>query len=831
MALSEAQCLADASNENDILKIISNLPSGWKVVGLTELPQDKGIPLMPRYLAQNVEAHGIEHSNCTKVINSDVCHTGPVKDNSVNNSQAAFKKNCIPITNKDNLTALSSANTSTKTVSNSQTRDEGSTGLCLDKNKICTGKITKNVSNSVDFNVTLPKDHDPGLELKYEENGLASPQIAPELSEPLKHKRQAAPYIPQDVMLPIGNDSKWTVVGITPLPQLEGTGNQSVNFKTTSSNKSSLLSLSDNNKNDSFHHQSQTILKIPHCGYHNPSQPIPHNPNASIATVFQTDSEEMRWTVVGITTSISSSTTPYLMAPQSSLSTTSTVSSSLVSTNKISKTEEIRSANSSLLLPLAHQARVGEQTNLISKTMENLDQNSTLLSPFPQLSSIVSPAIQSQVPNEWRVVGISPIVSTANVLPTLSEFKSDQLLQVPVSSLANDNHLITTSSPLSTATRTSTVQSQPSSLASSPVIDVTNAQVKHPMPTKSPNWHGLVNSLTIGADGLQLKMPTTIPGAEGCLPFLNNVCQGSKSSTMQQDKVSNVDFVPLKDAQSSNWKVVGVVANNQISMLPSEQNQKDNLFKHSGHLVPVPVPALNNSSTSLTACKSKDLMSLPEPYNCNDKNFQYLAVGRKYETDEPAVTTSDQKNLELCLDKRKQELDWNRRAKDMLKKPNASKLKKNTVSSLLKMKRCHSNVSEHPDVQKSQDFHEEELERFIDDIPRKRCRSRSLRSYSGNRQQYEISQDRYESVFTLKSNSDTTFSDANSEEDIEKNQVIKLEKVSPPMTPVKTSEKCLDDVSSHSLSQSPARRRKLKVPRKMVADVDYHPFDSSSDSN
>ncbi|KAK3798048.1 hypothetical protein RRG08_034609 [Elysia crispata] len=554
---------------------------------------------------------------------------------------------------------------------------------------------------------------------------------------------------------------------------------------------------------------------------------------------FEADSEVMRWTVVGITTSISSTTTPFFMAPQSS-SLATTVSPSLVNASKISSknTEETLPVTSPLLLSSIHSA----QPSLLSKTTDNTNQSNCLLSAFPGISSLVNSDIQSQVPSEWRVVGISPIVSAPNALSNLTQLKPDQLLQLPTNSLASESDLITTSATVSTTTiYTSTVQSQIPTLGSSSGSEVINTytQVTQPMPMRPSAWQDPAKRLARSPNILPLTVPITSPGSNE-KPYVGDPLHvlnhdhhilSCATSSKLQDGLKDVDFVPLKEAQNSNWKVVGVVANNQVSMLSSDQRCEDNDFdRDSRYLEPFTMTALSNPSIPLPVLPSEGKDPIRVQKLQSDRNFQYVSMENRREDHENSSTLQmTPKDHESCPYKRKQ-FDWNRRAKDMLKKP-SSKLKKNTVSNLLKMRRCQSSGPEHPDIHSGQEFHEENHLRFTDDSPRKRCRSRSLRSYSGNRHEFQGSPDGRDSAFHLRSSSDTTVSDHNSEDETERNQLVKMEKLSPPVSPVTSSDKHTEETSSHSFSKSPARRRKLKVPRKMVADLDYHPFDSSSDSN
>ena len=839
MALSGAQPMLDGANENDILKIISNLPSGWKVVGLTDLNQDKGSSIVPNVLPQNLEAKGNEHHKNTK---QDAIPL-KVSNNYDSHSQMTCGKQQISSAVED-IPVPAHINSSAIPLAKAECREERMVSSSV-------GNHSNYLRNS---SATLGTSHEV-IKLENEENTSAS-----HLPLSSKFSKQALSGSTKDVLMPFGDDSKWTVVGIAPLSHLQSPDSSAPNFRTfspMSPNTTPLLSSGEN----STTHQSQTILKIPHCGLQTANLSSPPTPNVTTASLSpgknncEPNSGEMMWTVVGITTSLTSTATPYLMAPQSSLVGNATETASLVNATKIvsSQSENNQFVNSSLLLSQHHHhVAIGAQPSFLPKTTGNANQSSALCSAFPGLSSLVSNDTPNQAPSEWRVVGISPLVNTQDSLPNYSHFQSNQV--IPISSLAPEKGLTT---PSTAATTTLAAQPQIFTPSSSTDIEVTNlySQVKLPVSTSPSTWQDsnnitsnpndqpsstfingpaskgrsdTNNSLAIINKDLQI-LGSTLPPAQQEGP--RKISFGCTSPSAQQDGQRGLGFVSLQEAQSNQWKVVGVVANNQVSMISPEKGHEDGItVKDAKPVAPITM-ASSEPSVLLQVPENKEPRRITKVQSCVDRNFPYVSMECRSEKKEhlSALVLAPGEH-EACLDKKKQ-FDWNCRAKDMLKRPNTSKLKKNTVSNLLKMKRCHNSAHDPSEVNSAGEIYEADLIRFSDDIPKKRCRTRSLRSFSSSRQQLHNSMDSHDSAFHLRSCSDTTISDHNSEEETERIQVRKTEKFSPAPLKMNSPERHGNDVSSHSFCQSPARRRKLKVPRKMVADLDYHPFDSSSDSN
>ncbi|GFN85784.1 hypothetical protein PoB_001229000 [Plakobranchus ocellatus] len=795
MALSKPS-LCEAANAIDILKIVSNLPSGWKVVGLTELDQNKGLgaTLVPNSSAQNlVEKVGeqrksiedsVDNQGANQNVSTAISNIGPPII-SVNRQSPSLRDSCSL-----QASAVPDFSITPLPVVKTECREENTDLSPYDKDG-------KNGHDSDDFSVRAQIDHPLLMKSENEENFVIPvPASVPESPAPSVLNKQALNSIipASDMLLPVGCESKWTVVGVTTLPQTEDAKSvaQAQSFAITEPSTSSSVLHSDESMIKSTQ-QSPTVLNIPSCpfqssnfsGLTSPEKTNGHSP--AHFSMLNADSHLMNWTVVGITSTLTSTSTPYLMAPQSGFGGTITTSSLVQENMSMNSIQSIpqrtfdRSTNAQPKLDLIKTKVTDEY-----KSTEAYHQNGAFLSPFQVLSTDPNIDTQNHVPNEWRVVGMSPIGASSSSFSSLS--KSEPKSSQNFSPFTFSTNLTTSTTLTTEAPSMVAPYDQPQistrnapSFGSEPTDLSTHVQQPKVVMPLSPQ---VCDSSLIMSSGLPLSEDTAMTSSEAQSDRKYSLPLHSRDpvlSTLASGSLESVQSAPLDEAHGCQWKVVGVFTNDKVSMLPQDKHCSDNDLAVS----PPAGPWIASSK-----CESDFDKKHPLGLNCT------------------------------------------LRAKDLLKKTDASKVKKNTVFNLLKIKRYQTSETDHVDAS-NQDFPDQEyIHSPPDDIPHKRCRVQPARSSSKRQSLYSPPSDEARSgVSSLKNSSDSEVANHCAEDEMDSNQVLKKERISSFDSLLDGMENKKCELSDSSVVQSPVRRRKLKVPRKMVADVDYHPFDSSSDSS
>uniref|UniRef100_A0A2C9M4G1 Uncharacterized protein n=1 Tax=Biomphalaria glabrata TaxID=6526 RepID=A0A2C9M4G1_BIOGL len=332
-----------------------------------------------------------------------------------------------------------------------------------------------------------------------------------------------------------------------------------------------------------------------------------------------------------------------------------------------------------------------------------------------------------------------------------------------------------------------------------------------------------------------LSYPSGLTGGNSSLlnPLLNNASTNANTHLLNiMSAISTTNQLMLQKNMSNqnnlrtsirwryhHWNVVGMLANNQVSLLDSENTLTSNLNTQTlskSSRTTCKETTLNDGpsqiSTPLTSPKNNTVrQTLASKLKCGGTQSKLYKFKNFVKLNEESMTS-------ICKDQISATI------------PSVSKsmtsphyVKKNTVSSLLRLKR----------MQKSRHDASHRLDAMnYMDVQAKgdlsRSKVRSLRSYAGNLGLFTKAKECNDEIHTFSEAQVSTFSSKHEVEEsflevqssASSNQIMSPEK--------QRSEGSFVKTQPHSA----ARKRKLKVPRRMIAvDTDYHPFDTSSDSN
>lgn len=662
----------------------------------------------------------------------------------------------------------------------------------------------------------------------------------------------------------VPTDSQWTIIGITSLSSLLPT-----NTVTTSQAPMSVVELTTNkgDSSDSAQRKSNaldaTILKIPLCSSTvsvtnkdrttdvskrrstlrprgNSSVPLGNNDGNKFSTVPHVPSltkpEDIKWTVVGIVGSpmpSSSALNPCISSPSEYLTTASQVTSArledVLSSQLMNVLSPLSTLDTSTILfstsTSPNQLSPGGESTKTAKSQESENKSGKTETPTSNDDLKLD---HSNSPNQWKVVGVTqlgiPFTAANPVLP-LSQ-------RNPISPVMSMPFLIPTASgsPFSSyATETTNIFTHSTGTSQAPSLlppSLTSPSLLSSTALQFP-------VLNIG--GTSCSSALTVPSTTSLLNTSSSVSMPTLQELTQQQNFSQLIQTQLPACQSmltlnetNQWNVVGVVANNQVSLLNPNQGSPPVVSS----MTPVSTSSAENSPSNSTQAISTQTAIAQQLSSCGDEKKEIKTTAVQNVTIRQSLVS----RLEESNDKRS-----HLKCKDMVKKhqQESTKIKKNTVSNLLRIKRMQQKTSENG----SSEDGDQTIDDYQDisntsyEVPRKKIKTRSLRSYAGNRKIFTRAQNKTCDEKTgLRSGTQISVLSCKSENDDDEDGTAhilvnsKEEKVVDTQIPLK--EMCDDKITPAVVdAHSSSRRRKLKVPRKLVADLDYHPFDSSSDSN
>ncbi|BFZ10014.1 hypothetical protein BsWGS_13053 [Bradybaena similaris] len=656
----------------------------------------------------------------------------------------------------------------------------------------------------------------------------------------------------------VPTDSQWTIIGITSLSSLLPT-----NTVTTSQAPMPVVGLITNKGDSSDSAQRKpaaldaTILKIPLCSSTvsvankdrttdvskrrstlgprgSSSVPLGNNDGNKFSTVPHmpslTKPEDIKWTVVGIVGSpmpSSSALNPCISSPSEYLTTASQVTSArledVLSSQLVNVLSPLSTLDTSTILlstsTSPNQLSPGGEGTKTKKPQESENKSAKTETP-------TSNEDHSNAPNQWKVVGVTqlgiPLTAASPVLPLAQ--------RNPISPVMSMPFLIPTApgSPFSSyATETTNIFTHSTGTSQSPSLlppSLTSPSLLSSTALQFP-------VLNIG--GTSCSSTLTVPSTTSLLNTSPSISMPTLQDLAQQQNFSQLIQTQLPACQSmltlnetNQWNVVGVVANNQVSLLNPNQSNPPVVSS----MTPVPTSSSENSPSHSTQAVSTQNAIAQQLSSCGDEKKEIKATAVKNVTIRQSLVSRHEESNE-----KRSHL----KCKDMVKKhqQESTKIKKNTVSNLLRIKRMQQKTSENGSSEDGDQTIEDYQDISSYEVPRKKIKTRSLRSYAGNRKIFTRAQNKTSDEKTgLRSGTQISVLSCKSENDDDDDGTAhilvnsKEEKVVDAQIPLK--EMCDDKITPAVVdAHSSSRRRKLKVPRKLVADLDYHPFDSSSDSN
>ncbi|XP_055889172.1 uncharacterized protein LOC106079394 [Biomphalaria glabrata] len=817
--------LCSSVKPNDISQILSSLPPGWQVVGMTGLEQVSALRLEEcRPLSQTSQV--MVSPGCKPLTPSLVCVnlnnvSQPVASETPDNSAVNELTCCVKL---DDIPCTQVISIKTEPIKEEETKPD---------------------STSDDQSIKRPREKFSGVrKLRGNTNDQTEKSRYCAQSN-VATRNSVNPYALSeslDCRSSTLND-QWTIVGVTSIPQT--TVKDVSTLSNAMSNTATVTSSSSDHivSSQSVDQSPETIiLKIPIC----PSStskgkrktkvgankavsstitsvsaaPVPDPPKDKEGSQVN-KSEDMKWTIVGLT-----------QTPLSQDDTTGNIQHALPSghSSVLSYPSGLTGGNSSLLTPLLNNASTSANTHLlnimsaISTTnqlmlQKNMSNQNNLISPA-DVGSVGSDDVtktnhqrdhsSGAIPdkNEWKVVGVTPLglpVASVNPFTQVSPFQVTPFQ--PLSSLVPVPLLLPPSTSLIPEEPTTSVGKN---LASATISSVSSASSPHPgtATTSSVILPPPVSTCLKQLTASDFEALQAYRFQHGLDHLLHN---------SSENLLSPINF--HKSVEPNHWNVVGMLANNQVSLLDSENTLTSNLNTQT------------LSKSSRTTCKETTLNDGPSQISApltspkNNTVRQTLASKLKCGGTQSKlykfknfVKLNEESMTSICKDQISATI------------PSVSKsmtsphyVKKNTVSSLLRLKR----------MQKSRHDASHRLDAMnYMDVQAKgdlsRSKVRSLRSYAGNRGLFTKAKECNDETHTFSEAQVSTFSSKHEVEEsflevqssASSNQIMSPEK--------QRSEGSFVKTQPHSA----ARKRKLKVPRRMIAvDTDYHPFDTSSDSN
>lgn len=441
-----------------------------------------------------------------------------------------------------------------------------------------------------------------------------------------------------------------------------------------------------------------------------------------------------------------------------------------------------------------------------------------------------SPPPQSQ----WKVVGITqlgiPPSPASAVVPLPQLNPASPVLSVPFLVSAESSSLLS-----NTTTGTTSIITQATGTTSSSTLlsQLSTASTLLSTPTMPFPVFGLDRISCNTPITLSPPSPFLNPASPPSVQVLQDIAQQQNLSQFIKNQLTACQSPVSSLTQNDNnqWNVVGVVANNHVSLLSPVHGS----------------PQVINTAATISKPSSQDTTQhiLPVPSAQNIKSKQNISSYDGKKIIKPG-TANKSGTIRQSLASRFDEQDskhYNLKCKGQVNRhqQESPKIKKNTVSNLLRMKRMQQRTSENVCSEVKEQIYEE-LQDFSEascPVPQKKPKTRSLRSYAGNRKIFTRMQSK---TFNENLKSGTQIpavcceSEDGEDQEIQTNTTsVSSRKIDGRATHV---SEVVEDINvnvgssmTNVEAQSSSRRRKLKVPRKMVADLDYHPFDSSSDSN
>ncbi|KAH9518461.1 hypothetical protein Btru_016861 [Bulinus truncatus] len=821
----------------DISQIISSLPPGWQVIGLTGLDQlaaslpastfsDSATLSQPNPLGVSTVGTNITSSTvkpslvCVNLNNvSQPVASESFDSSAVNELTCSVKLDDLPCTH---VISIKTEQMEDEEAKPDSTSDDQSVKRTKEK-MLSTRKVRGNLSK-----YQTEKSRSGG------QSGKMAKKSTPEIVSSLHSK---SPSEGLETKAAVVND-QWTIVGVTSIPPTTGRDISTVSnslisaptVTSSSSDSSSSQSLGTDQSSDTI------ILKIPICPSStkstnrgrrrnskapvakinlsptstssSPSLSMNESLNENLTSDFPhvNKSEDMKWTVVGLTHSPLSQVEPsssaqqilpsgepaFLSCPPGS-SPISQISAATLPVNNSENTQRNNLLNIMSALPPVHQL-------LIQSALSHQNQNS---SPEQQVGQSKTSEETTETPqndlaslypsnNEWKVVGVTPIgipqtainpFTQLNPFPGLSSVLPMPLLIPTATSLPLPLVAGVSSPSLVKCAPTETVSTASSSVTSSMASVV-----------------GLAGSLTntpvFVSSQLQSCFNQVAASDIEALQALRYQ-QGLEHLIQNNLEILQHPLNLLKANESNPWNLVGMLANSQVSLFDQHR-----------------------------------LSSLTSSINAQDLSAQQMNILSKVKESKlsdtclPGATVRETLASKLkCSEAEAKPYSF--KCKNSGKLNESEHIKKNTVSSLLRMKRLQKSRPENSHRLDSINYMD-----IQDKADLSRSKVRSLRSYAGNRSLFTKTKELGEKIHLRSGthvpvvgsnpqNEDELFLDT--EQVISEQEKLNLSEVEDQ----KQVEKSAVKIETHSA----ARKRKLKVPRRMVAaDTEYHPFDSSSDT-
>ncbi|XP_059149555.1 mucin-5AC-like [Physella acuta] len=823
-----------AVKNSDISQIISNLPSGWQVVGFTGLEQigaTLAAPLLTAnsaaVLSPNTMAPSCLDSNKTSFQNAEIKPSlvsvnlnnlsQPVASRTYDNYSIVNELTCsvklddIPSTH---IISMKAEQEDAETIPDS-TSD--SLTVIKQKEKLHSRKCKGNSADAKNENAKTESFSKTDKKINPLFQAMAKPCLS-------STSMFGDPQI-KSVNPPVMPDGSWTIIGVTSIPPLPCTSSAVVSQLSTGAATVTSSSSAEANENPNCDQSSDTIiLKIPMCPSNTtsnrkkkkgtPQTAVKQSQKGSVAELLynvnqqnteSNKSSEMKWTVVGLTQ-------PVLNSNEVSTS-SQMVSSSMLSLPNITQAGTAPLTSHMINKPLNLISQISSNQYLVQSPLSQPASSFDIpvnpgSSESPQFSSSPMTITSndginvSSCPTQshWKVVGLtsldvpaSPVAPFAAALHQISHCATVPLLNLipAASSLALSCVATTTTNSCSTVNSTHASLTAPFSPAA--VINIAGS-LSNPSDVSTP-----ISNFT---------------------KTIQEISQQQNQAFCGNLALKNpLDLLKMNDP--NQWNVVGLVSNNHVSMLDKGliNSLTPEILNHS--MSPPTVAPQDLTPTSKHSCPQNP----PEINTTDDIKKMSPLAGKATRRSLTLKSKNPENNSKV----------YQLKCRDLIKRQHVpTYMKKNTVSSLLRIKRMQTDSIE-DDNMVDIDM-EEKFTLQNDEAVTPRSKTRSLRSYAGNRNIFTKSRlCESNSKLSLRSGTAATTPGCNSAEETveDKPQDQALDSPDPAAARsennrVKSAECASVVVEPHSA----ARKRKLKIPRRMVAaDIDYHPFDSSSDSN
>lgn len=832
---------------------VSGLPPGWKVVGLTSIDNAKthsSLPLFPSkaetlQTPTSVKSSPISSSTISIDLNL------PMAMPFVSNTAVLSTRESDDMQTQKKL----KLNENTSIVRQSSIPSNSTQTVGVPSTKSGAKQPENNHITTLDFRNTNKDAVNSGIQ-EASKIGLDKPNLS---------SIKANPVLPLISHQNIGNvctnlkadQSQWTIVGVTSLPMTPVTYSSTL-FGDASTSVTKRNLISGSTESSSTIMSKGTILNVPlRKGSHSqltkgmapsslpsyeletvlPRRTIDGTVNDSpLQDINRTDQKAIdmnnKWTIVGVTEIPPSST----IATQEGLQSQSRLQQSVINNNQMPQGLNLMTLNS------------------LGSNMSSNKEGDIKYSPSKTLGSNLLSMTSSSLGEEWKVVGITQIpVSEPSAKPPVNN------PSIPLAvSLTNSQTVFNTGvSPGGIMTsgllpQASHLPHLSSNLNLSPKSNIVLENISNPFIKPAMSFSELntqPNQLT-NILNLQLELQKLQQQQEQQQAGAIKEKQSFTSQDIDLNLISNSSADLISPLQKG-----GLLSNNLLLQLQNIQSDKMCPIAANTSLIHSP-PSILKARISTAAIPQEPRLSLDDLHLPVTSRPSVPEANRDQCTDEFQCMNGDAKNM--CI----------------------RCMKKHTVSKLLRMKRmkdknksnykssskinCHlesDNESESHKIVK----HFTDGTKLLKHLPSSRPigngdsnskkserdeRSRPLHSYSGNRDLFSKSPPIRNSNnksspmlsdrISLRSgtqvpvcHSDNVGKHQNRASNVSKDSE---HGINANVNSVDIESKKQDRHESFmktdgSSSRSSARKRKLNVPRKMIADLDYHPYDSSSDSN